>query len=271
MVLVTARTVGIMGLGRMGLTLAAGFSRAVEPARLFVAGRSVSSIERVRAAVPTATVLPPADLADRATLVVLCVRNVDLPDVLAVVRPRLSAEHIVVTINNALPLSRLADSVPCPVAKLIPSVGNEIGAGATLLMPGPGLSEDAVAELTELLQGFSRPFVIDERQGRAATDLASCGPALLASVAQSMIAAQIERGAPLPPGLAEQLLAQSIDAVSRLLDHGTPLAEIVDRVAVPGGNTAAAVEASRDGLAAAWRAAFWATADNERSKPLPAL
>lgn len=47
--------------------------------------------------------------------------------------------------------------------------------------------------------------------------------------------------------------------------------DIVHRVAVPGGNTAAALDAARNGLAAAWRAAFQATADNEQSKPRPQL
>ena len=57
--------------------------------------------------------------------------------------------------RGSQPVSDLSSSVPrCAVR----------GPGAR--SPGPGLSDDAVAELTELLQGFSRPFVIDERQGR---------------------------------------------------------------------------------------------------------
>jgi competence protein ComER len=173
--------------------------------------------------------------------------------------------------HEALPLHVLAEAVPGAVAKLIPSVGNEMGAGATLLVPGPRLTEHATEDLLEMLRGFSRPFLIQEQQGRAATDLASCGPALLARVAQSMIAAQRERGAVLPLELAEQLVMQSVHAVSRLLEHGASLAEIVDRVAVPGGNTAAAVEASRNDLSAAWRAAFRATAENEGSKRVPPI
>lgn len=267
----TTRAVGIAGLGRMGSTLAAGFGRSVGPGRLFASGRSAASVERLRAAVPAVTVVPLAELPDRVGLVVLCVRNADLPAVLDELRPRLTAEHIVVTINNGLPLRDVADAVPGPVAKLIPSVGNEIGAGATLLVPGPRLSERAVEDLLALLRGFSDPYVIEERQGRAATDLASCGPALLAEVARSMIEAQRDRGAPLPPELAERLVARSLGAVSRLLERGTSLAEIVDRVAVPGGNTAAALDAARDHLSTAWRAAFQATADNEGTKPIPRL
>ncbi|MFD6156528.1 hypothetical protein ACFWF7_18320 [Nocardia sp. NPDC060256] len=69
----------------------------------------------------------------------------------------------------------LADTVPGPATKLIPSVGNEIGMGATLLTPRPGLAEHTVEELVTLLSRFSRPFLITEDQGRAATDLTSCG------------------------------------------------------------------------------------------------
>lgn len=165
----------------------------------------------------------------------------------------------------------MADAVPGPVAKVIPSVGNEIGAGATLVVPGPRLGEQARQDLLTLLSAFSTPFVIDEEQGRAATDLASCGPALLAGAARAMLDVLRERCAPVPPELAERLVVQSLHAVDQLVERGSTLAEIVDRVAVPGGNTAAAIDAAEGSLGAAWRAAFEATAHNELSKPIPQL
>ncbi|MFF5713445.1 pyrroline-5-carboxylate reductase family protein [Streptomyces sp. NPDC012756] len=265
------RTVGVVGLGRMGLTLAAGFGAAVGPGRLFAAGRSPASVARLREAVPGAVVLPLAELPRQVGLIVLCVRNADLPAVLDELRPRLTVRHTVVTVNNGLPLRTLAEAVPGPVAKLIPSVGNDIGAGATLLVPGPRLTEQDTEDLLALLRSFSAPFVIEEGQGRAATDLASCGPALVAGAVRAMVDAQQERGAPLPRELAEQLVAQSLHALSRLVGQGARLDDIVNRVAVPGGNTAAALDAAEDDLAAAWRAAFQATTDNERSKPAPRL
>ncbi|WP_433664090.1 pyrroline-5-carboxylate reductase family protein [Nocardia sp. CA-128927] len=179
------RSVGIIGLGRMGSTLAAGFSRAVEPDCLFASGRSEAGMARVHEAVPSITIVPLAELPTRARLIVLCVRNADLPMVLGDIRPQLTDQHVLVTINNGLPLLELATQ--------------------------------------------------------------------------------------LPPDLAEQLVTQSVNAASRLLTQGACLDEIIDRVAVPGGNTAAAVAVSRDDLTAAWRAAFQAAADNERRKPLPAL
>ncbi|MFF2081537.1 pyrroline-5-carboxylate reductase family protein [Kitasatospora sp. NPDC058162] len=265
------QTVGVVGLGRMGLTLAAGFSRAVGAEGVFAAGRSPASVARLRAAVPGATVLPLPDLPDRAEVIVLCVRNADLPSVLDGLRPRLGPRHVVVAVNNGLLLRVLAEAVEGPVAKLIPSVGNEAGVGATLLVPGERLTERGTEDLLALLRAFSTPFVIAEDQGRAATDLASCGPALLAAAARAMVDAQQERGAPLPRELAEQLVMQGLRAASRLVGQGAGLDEVVQRVAVPGGNTAAALDAARDGLTAAWHAAFEATADNERSKPAPEL
>ncbi|WP_369183524.1 pyrroline-5-carboxylate reductase family protein [Streptomyces sp. Y1] len=265
------RAVGVVGLGRMGLTLAAGFSKAVGPEGVFAAGRSPASVTRLRAAVPGATVLPLPDLPGRADVIVLCVGNADLPSVLDDLRPGLGPRHVVVAINNGLPLRALAEAVDGPVAKLIPSAGNEAGAGATLLVPGARLTEQGTRDLLALLRAFSTPFVIEEAQGRAATDLASCGPALLAAAARAMVDAQQERGAPLPRELAEQLVAQSLQAAGRLLAEGAGLDDVVQRVAVPGGNTAAALTAARDGLTTAWHAAFRATAANERSRPAPAF
>ncbi|MFD7183876.1 pyrroline-5-carboxylate reductase family protein [Streptomyces sp. NPDC059904] len=262
---------GVVGLGRMGQTLAAGFNTAIGGARLFAAGRSPSSVARFREAMPNATILPLSELPDHADLIILCVRNRDLPTVLDEMRPGLTPQHVVITINNGLSLEKLAAAVEGPVAKLIPSVGNELGAGATLLVPGPRLTTQATEDLLALLRAFSTPFVIEENQGRAATDLASCGPALLAGAAEAMIDAQQVRGAPLSRELAEQLVTQSLHVLSRLLDQGSRLDDIVNRVAVPGGNTAAALDAGRDGLTAAWHVAFQATADNERSKAAPPL
>lgn len=265
------RTAGVVGLGRMGLALAAGFGRALAPGHVVGSGRSAGSVARFREAVPGAAVAPLAELPGLTNLLVLCTGNVDLPGVLGELRPGLTDRHVVVTVNNGLPLQALAEAVPGPVAKLIPSAGNQVGAGATLLVPGPRLTAGATADLLDLLRAFSNPFVIEEEQGRAATDLASCGPALLAGAALAMIDAQQERAAPLTRALAGQLVAQSLHAVSRLLDDGADLEEIVRRVAVPGGNTAAGLEAAHGDLVAAWRAAFAATAENERSKPVPRL
>ena len=267
----TRAAVGIVGLGRMGQTLAAGFNRAVPSGRLFAVGRSRTSVVQLRSEVPGAGIVSLPELPDRADLLVLCVRNADLPAVLTDLRPRLTADHVVIVLNNGISLTSLAEAVPGPVAKLIPSVGNEIGVGATLLVPGPGFTEENEASVLSLLRSFSVPFVIEEHQGRAATDLASCGPALLARMAAEMADAQIKRNAPLSADLAESLVATSLNALSRLLDNGASAAEIVDRVAVPGGNTAAAIEAAEHHLAAAWHAAFQTTADNERSKPPPQL
>ncbi|NYV75947.1 NAD(P)-binding domain-containing protein, partial [Streptomyces sp. UH6] len=202
------RTVGVVGLGRMGLTLASGFGRAVGPARVYAAVRSPAGADRLRETVPGATVVPLPELAGHARLLVLCVRNADLPEVLDTLRPRLTERHLVITVNNGLPLRTLAEAVPGPVAKLVPSVGNEIGAGATLLVPGPRLTAPGAEELLGLLRAFSEPYVIEEGQGRTATDLASCGPALLAGAARAMVAAQREGGAPLPDDLAERLVTQ---------------------------------------------------------------
>lgn len=177
------RTVGIVGLGRMGRTLAAAFSRAVGPGCLSASGRSASSIERLEQVAPGAQIASVRALPDSAQLIVLCTPQAALPAVLADLRPRLTADHVVVTIGNRQPLAALAEAVPGPVAKLIPSAGNEIGAGATLLTPGPGMPGAMIENLLALLRTFSTPFVVTEAQGRAATDLASCGPALLAAAA----------------------------------------------------------------------------------------
>ncbi|SEO72217.1 competence protein ComER [Actinacidiphila rubida] len=265
------RSAGVVGLGRMGLALATGFGQALPPGRVVGAGRSADSVARFREAVPGAAVAPLAELPGRTNLIVLCTRNVDLPGVLGELGPGLTDRHVVVTIDNGLLLRALAEAVPGPVAKLIPSAGNQVGAGATLLVPGPRLTAGATADLLDLLRSFSNPFVIDEEQGRAATDLASCGPALLAGAARAMLDAQQERAAPLARALAEQLVAQSLHAVSRLMGDGADLDEIVRRVAVPGGNTAAGLQAAQGDLVAAWRAAFAATAENERSRPVPRL
>ncbi len=255
----------------MGLALASGFSRVVGGGRVHAAGRSPAGVARLREAVPGATVLPLGELPDRADLILLCVPNGDLSDVVDELRPRLTDRHLVVTVNNGLPLRALADAVRVPVAKLIPNAGNEAGAGATLLVPGPGLAGEDVEDLLGLLGGFSTPFLIEEEQGRAATDLSSCGPALLAAAVKAMVHAQRERGAPLTEETAELLATQSLHALSRLLGEGARLDDVIDRVAVPGGNTAAGIEASWTGLTSAWEAAFAATADNERSKAVPRL
>lgn len=73
------RTVGLVGLGRMGQTLARGFARAVGPGHVFVCGRSPASITRLRQALPEAAIVSMSELPEQTNLVVLCVLSKPIP------------------------------------------------------------------------------------------------------------------------------------------------------------------------------------------------
>jgi competence protein ComER len=258
---------GFIGIGSMGGMLVRTFlrSRTLSPQNVWVANRSKAKLDALSLGFPGIHAVNSSHLAAQCTLIFVSVGTGDMAAVLAEIGPQLSPHQLFVTTSGAAMLKALEDRVPCRVAKLIPSITQEIGAGIALLMYGSRISREDRNLLEELLRRISQPIAIPESLARPAIGLASGGPALLAYVLQSMVDEAVRSNPELPAELAEKLVQETATATVRLLTEANmSRGEVIRRVAIPGGMTALSVEILSRYLPQAWQTVFRETAEREK-------
>jgi competence protein ComER len=248
--------IGFIGAGSMGSLLIGAFIRAgtMQAEHIVVSSRTPSKAATLADQYPGLLVAASNKHAVLgADYIFLCVKPLDFRAVLDDISAVLSPEQTVISITSPVKISQLEDRIPCKIAKIIPSVVNAVGSGATLVMWGSRLTAQDKEALLQLLSTISRPVEIQEEEVRAASDLSSCGPAFLAYLLEQLIdAAVMEAG--MDRQTATILACEMMLGTSRLLlEYPCTPSELQSRVSVPGGITAAALEVLRKSTRGAFR------------------
>ena len=255
---------GFIGVGSMGGMLVRAFlrSRALAPQDVWAANRSRARLDALAAQFPGIHIVSNGQVAVQCELIFLCLSPADTPAVLAQIDSHLSPRQLLLTIAGAIRLRDLEGRVPCRVAKLIPSITQEIGAGIALLMYGSRVTAEDRGLLENLLGRISQPVEISEALARPAIGLASGGPALFAYLLQSMAEEAVHSNSDLSPELARKLMLETAGATMKLVSEANlTTEEIIGRVAAPGGMTAHAIEVLSRYVPQAWRTVFRETAE----------
>jgi len=241
----------------MGSMLARALLRsgAVAPAGLWVANRSPEKPRELRREWPAVHVASNDEVAAGADTIFVCVHPPDMQPVIDALAPRLRAGQLLVVIANALPLVGLAQRVPCAVAKVIPTVTQEVGRGSALAMFPPDIDPALRERLQALLSHIGDVVVIPEALGRACANLTSAGPALIARVLQEMAEAARAADPALDAETAWKLAASAAAGTGELLAQMPP-EELIARVATPGGMTEAGLDVLHRTAPAMWREVF---------------
>jgi len=257
---------GFIGIGSMGGMLARALlrSEALAQDEVWAANRSPTKLDALAGAFPGIHTVSARQLAANCDLIFLCVGTGDTATVLAQVDPELYPGQLLVTTAGVIPLRTLEDRVPCRIAKLIPSITQEIGAGIALVMYGSRATAEDRNLLENLLGRISQPVAIPESVARPAIGLASGGPALFAYLLQSMADEAVRSNPELSPELACRLVQETAAATMRLISEAKMTTqEIIRRVAAPGGMTALAIEILSQHVPQAWQSVFQEAADRE--------
>ena len=259
---------GFIGIGSMGGMLVRALlrSRALAVENVWAANRSEGKLTALAAEFPGIHVSSVRGLAANCDLLFFCLNAGDVTIVLAQMEPQLNPGQLLVTMASQIPLKALEHRVPCRVAKLIPSIPQEIGAGVALLMYGSRATANDRKLLEDLLGRFSHPIVIAESQSRPAIGLASGGPAFVAYLLQSMAEEAARSNPDSPLELALSLVQETATATLRLMaEANMDPEEVIRRVALPGGMTALGIEALSHYVPQAWQTIFRESAEREKS------
>lgn len=236
--------VGFIGIGSMGSLLIDAFinAGALTPSQIMASSRTFAKAEKLAHRHPGLNLcLRNSDTAANSDIVFICVKPLEFKCVLDEIRYAVSSEQIVVSITSPLLIERLENELPCKVSKIIPSITNLVGSGASLCIHGSRINEAERCMLEQLMSAISRPLRVPEAFTRISSDFASCGPAFLAYFLEQWIHAGAELTGMDRRQLGE-LASEMLLGTGKLLTEGgfTP-AELQARVAVPGGITAEAL------------------------------
>lgn len=239
--------IGFIGAGSMGSLLMGAFIRsgALQPDEIVASTRTLSKLSALAERYPGLRIASSnRGAAIGADYIVLCVKPMDYRCVIDEIASALTPNQIVISITSPVMLAQLEELLPCKVVKIIPSVVNGVGSGASLFMWGSRLNAEDRAGLHRLFSSISQPIEIEEEEVRAASDLSSCGPAFLACLLDDFIVAAVSMG--MDRQTATQLASEMMLGTARLLlEYPCTPAELQAKVSVPGGITEVALDVLR--------------------------
>ncbi|MDF2662455.1 MAG: competence protein [Paenibacillus sp.] len=237
--------VGFIGTGSMGTVLIESFIRsgAIRPSAVVAANRSHEKAVRLATRYPGLTAAGSnGEVAAACDLVFLCVRPLSFKSVIDEIKPYITADQIVISITSPVLLKHLESALPCKVAKVIPSITNEVQSGAALCIYGERMNGEDRTSLERLLSPISKPIRVAESYTRVTSDISSCGPAFLAYFVHKLIDAAVQV-AGMPQEEATRLASETLLGTGKLLNEGGYTPESLrQRVAVPGGIIEAGLE-----------------------------
>ncbi|BBI34774.1 late competence protein ComER [Cohnella abietis] len=237
--------IGFIGAGSMGSLLVGAFIRAgaIRPDDITVSSRTSSKLSSLAEQYPGLQIASNnKQTASWADYLFLCIKPMDFHKVLNEISPVLKSNQIVISITSPVKIASLEELIPSKIAKIIPSVVNAVGSGASLFMWGTRLTTEDKTALWELFSTISKPIEILEEEVRVASDLSSCGPAFLANLLEQFIeAAVVSTG--MERETATALACEMMLGTARLMvEYPCSPEELQARVSVPGGITAVALE-----------------------------
>jgi len=208
------------------------------PDQTAVSTRTHAKLVRLREQYPQVRIAPGnRELARISRTIFICTKPLETIRVLAEIQSDIRPDTHLVSIAAGVPVEVISRFFPGKITRIIPSLTSVTRSGVNLVCHTPGVPEADARRIETLFSAVGSVARIREDQFEAAADLTSCGPALLATLLE-----EFSRGAARHSSLTEQeawaLAVSTLSGTARLLDeHRLPAAEVLRRVATPGGIT----------------------------------
>ncbi|UQZ32995.1 late competence protein ComER [Paenibacillus sp. PK3_47] len=243
--------VGFIGTGSMGGLLIEAFlsSGALEPQQVLASNRSQGRLLRLQQRHPGIILCESnKETAAGSDIVFLCVKPLEFKTLTDEIAASLNSGQIVVSITSPVQLYHLESVLPSKIAKVIPSITNNVKSGSSLCIFGSRLDKQDRLIVQRLLSFISVSVEIPEDHTRISSDFSSCGPAFISFFVERWIEAAVEATG-IDEALISRLAGEMLLGTGKLLTEGSfSPQELQERVAVRGGITAEALNHLRSSL-----------------------
>lgn len=177
------------------------------------------------------------DVVKRSDVIFLCVKPLDLKNVLKELGDLLTPDKLIISIAADVTLGNLLLWSNARVTKVIPSITAECKKGISLISFGENATKEDRTLILSLFSTISKPSEIEEKYFELLADLTSCAPAFISSMMKEFALSATRREA-IPPELALFLVKETLAGTAELLaKNGESFDGVIGRVATKGGIT----------------------------------
>ena len=247
--MMTAETIGFIGGGNMAEALVRGLLAQGQPAGMIVvADPSPARQGLMRDRYGIRVAADNEAVVSESRLVVLAIKPQMAADVAPELSPRLTAEHLVVSIlagTATATLERMLGGT-ARVVRAMPNTPALIGCGATAICAGRFATDADLETAAALFRAVGSVNIVSEAQMDAVTGLSGSGPAYVFTVIEALAEGGAREG--LPREVALELATLTVLGAAKLVDEsGEDPASLRQKVCSPGGTTLAGLTALEDG------------------------
>lgn len=254
--------VGFIGTGNMGRILIEGFiqAKALRPQQIYASNRTFAKVmELAKKHTGLHAYSSNVRVVQEADLIFLCIKPLEFKAVIQEIAADVHQDQLIISITSPVTIKDLESQLKGKIAKVIPSITNAVGQGASLIMAGERLKSREKETIYSLMKTISHPFWIDEKYTRIASDLVSCGPAFISCLLEMMADAAHDKTG-LPKEQAVQLITYMLSGLAALLDsHTFNFKSLQEKVSVPGGVTAVGLDVIKEEAGSLFHHLFKAT------------
>jgi pyrroline-5-carboxylate reductase len=232
--------VAILGAGKMGGILLQAFLKE----NLFAPDQIRATVSRPERAVALSTQwgvevsTDSLEAVKHSDLILLGVKPFQVPDLIAAIKPALTAAKTIVSFAASVKTSSIeeASGLDIAVIRAMPNTPAALGAGATALCKGRFVKPKQMELAERIFETVGRTVLVDEKHMDAVTGLSGSGPAYIYIIIEALAEAGVKVG--LPRDVATQLAAQTAFGASKMvLETGYHPALLKDAVTTPAGCT----------------------------------
>jgi pyrroline-5-carboxylate reductase len=230
---------GFIGTGRIARALIAGLSNR-ENTVLSGFDRDQATLDSIAADYPVQPTQSIAGIAQQAEVIILAVKPYQVAEVLAELKPLLTAEHLLISVAAGISSEFIRNNAveTLKVIRVMPNTPAFVGEGMTALARGTMASGDDIALAGSLFSSIGRVAILDESQMDAATAVSGSGPAYMFHILDALAEGGKECGLSYDEALL--LAAQTMLGSAKMVLSGTKHPDELKRdVTTPGGTTEA--------------------------------
>ncbi len=235
---------GFIGCGNMAKAMIRGMveHHAVEAAQVMASDALATAMEPVQA-LGVQTTGDNKEVAAKSRYLVLAVKPMFYPAVIAQIAPVIDQDTVVVTIAAGQEIAAMEQQFGKPV-KLIRTMPNTpamVGEGMTAICPNGNVTEEELEEMKKAFSAFCLVEQVPERLMDAVTAVSGSSPAYVFLFIEAMADAAVQQG--MPRAQAYRFAAQAVlGSAKMVLETGKHPGELKDMVCSPAGTTIAAVK-----------------------------
>lgn len=231
------RKIGIIGCGSMGRMLVEKLldSKRVLAENLLVANRTLDKIVHLK---DKCTVCESnREAAKEADILFLCVRPVDMKDILLEIKDCLKEDSLLVSLNGSIMFEQLTQICKGKIAKAIPSVTAEVNQSQTLVCYNEQATDADKECLTGLLSCMGMVIELPEHEMGMGSELVSCMPGFIAAIFQELCESAKKHTSLSESQIARMVLHTMEGTGTLMLEKEYSFEDVISRVATKGGIT----------------------------------